>query len=368
MKLNQNLPPIGGEFSLRQGLKINEKRPDGLSGHLRLVSSGRDALRAVMSYFPNKYRIFVSAYTCDSVFAALSLIPRVEVIVVDIDDSMYPSAAALSALIGSTAQDFSTDIYLLGSVFGIDYPPSLLDFLESFRSRNGVVIEDITHRIDLNSTSERDAWFCSVRKWFGTPGLGAFSVSLTANKLESENLFCSRVSNLRLRNVSMKLLGCKHSQQFFRRPLIEYLRWTDRRLGLNRKISTPNSTDVAAFNSIDWNSLLKTRRTNKKALELLLKDIGGIRLVNSSTSTDGSFPLTIWVDKDRDGLRSYLRAANIFAPILWPIVSPLNQNLARAKVVSEHILTLPLDQRYGINEVNRCADQVKEFLINSNDN
>jgi len=362
---NQRLTPVGGEFSLRYHKKKFGTRPNSLAGKLHLVRSGRDALRAALSYFPNKSRIFVSAYTCDSVFAALSMVPRVEVIVVDIDDSMYPSAAVLSAIVGSATKDFSTDIYLLGSVFGIEYPSSLLHFLEQFRDKNGTVIEDITHRIDLDSPPERDAWFCSIRKWFGTPGLGAFSVSLTANKLGSDNLFHSRVDHLRLRNAGMRLLGYKRLQQFFRRPLIEYLRWTDRRLGLHRKISTPNLADVAAFGSIDWNSLLKTRHENKKALELLLEDVGGIRLVNSSTNADGSFPLTIWVDKDRDGLRSHLRAANIFAPVLWPIAGSPDQNSARAKVASEHILTLSLDQRYGINEVNRCADLVKDFLAGS---
>lgn len=70
-------------------------------------------------------------------------------------------------------------------------------------------------------------------------------------------------------------------------------------------------------------------------------------------------PLCYPMMVSQDGLRQHLIANRIFAPTYWPGVEPLN---SFEKALLERTAFLPIDHRYGADEVDNVAGIVSEFL------
>ncbi len=65
---------------------------------------------------------------------------------------------------------------------------------------------------------------------------------------------------------------------------------------------------------------------------------------------------------DRDGLQSFLTARGIYAPVLWPIGKENEGCLtADERYIFEHMLALPIDQRYGRREMEYIAETMEEY-------
>ncbi|MBD5522410.1 MAG: UDP-2,4-diacetamido-2,4,6-trideoxy-beta-L-altropyranose hydrolase [Lachnospiraceae bacterium] len=65
---------------------------------------------------------------------------------------------------------------------------------------------------------------------------------------------------------------------------------------------------------------------------------------------------------DRDGLQSFLTARGIYAPVLWPIGKENEGCLtADERYIFEHMLALPMDQRYGREEMEYIVETMEAY-------
>ena len=71
--------------------------------------------------------------------------------------------------------------------------------------------------------------------------------------------------------------------------------------------------------------------------------------------------LPVYADR-RDELQAFLTKRDIYAPVLWPIGKEnVNFLTNDEKYIFEHILALPIDQRYGIAEMVYIAEALEEY-------
>lgn len=81
------------------------------------------------------------------------------------------------------------------------------------------------------------------------------------------------------------------------------------------------------------------------------------RELNGSTP----FSLPIWV-KDQQATQSAFAQKGLYAPVLWPIAEQAREVCAFAKDVADHMLSLPIDQRYDYDDMLQIAAIVQEVL------
>lgn len=82
-----------------------------------------------------------------------------------------------------------------------------------------------------------------------------------------------------------------------------------------------------------------------------------------SEITEDAVPLYLPVyAKNQEEMQKYLGQHGIYAPVLWPIGKENENCLTKEeKYIFEHLLALPIDQRYGIEEMEYIAETLEEY-------
>ncbi len=78
---------------------------------------------------------------------------------------------------------------------------------------------------------------------------------------------------------------------------------------------------------------------------------------------EGAAPLYLAVyAREREELQRFLTAHDIYAPVLWPVGKENESGLTNdERYIYDHMLALPIDQRYGMEEMERAAIVLEEY-------
>lgn len=110
------------------------------------------------------------------------------------------------------------------------------------------------------------------------------------------------------------------------------------------------------LHGIDYDATRKRRTENFAYLHERLESTNQLRLV----VPDGAFMYPYYVDNGVK-LRKKLQAEKIFIPTLWPAVfNRCNQNELEYQM-AKNILPIPVDQRYGIWEMNYVTKRILQM-------
>ena len=131
----------------------------------------------------------------------------------------------------------------------------------------------------------------------------------------------------------------------------------------NKKI---HSTKLSKYilrliDSINWEKISTRRRNNWHILHELL----GNKVDNLFNHLpDDVVPLGyIILLKNRDAVKEKLSAKRIFSPFYWPLPDEIDiKKFPDSNSLSDSLLTLPIDHRYGPVEMNYIADTLKKIL------
>jgi hypothetical protein len=112
---------------------------------------------------------------------------------------------------------------------------------------------------------------------------------------------------------------------------------------------------------VDWDDVARRRRNNWKTLERGLR--GTVRRATPPAGP-GSTPFGYVIRTGRrDAIRSALAKARIFCPIHWPLPAVVDRRrFPDAAHLSDSLLTLPVDQRYGRAEMHLIIESVRKCL------
>lgn len=178
----------------------------------------------------------------------------------------------------------------------------------------------------------------TCRKWFGVSD-GAFLY--TDTKLDDELPIDASFDRMRF------LLGRyeRTANEFYS----EYN--ANNKLFKNESIKTMSKLTNNLLHGIDYKTVERKRKENFEYLH------EGLENINQLNVKPASFMYPLMVENG-DEIRKKLQTKKIFIPTLWPTVFEITSSEDLEYKMVENILPLPIDQRYGIEDMEYMVQEV----------
>lgn len=329
---------IGGEFEISPELLKKTDSQANYFGAEYLFSSGRTSLFYILMN-ESADKVYVPDYVC----------PCVDEIVKDTGKNIikYHIKQNLIPEIPETDEKL---IFLLVNHFALCDVDSTVDEIKLKMPNAVIVLDDVQALWDLKNEHKVDYAFSSFRKWLPVPD---GSPVKTLKKLNIPDL----VSNYFVVN---KVIGSllKYYRDYEEIDDDNYLSFFEN--GENEIDKSWNckcsSISKNILNNIDYEYVTKRRKENflylYENIPTELFEVGTsveYNLLKKESSVPMFFPLFI---DNKQELRKELMKNNIFCPVHWSIE---NSKLA------ERELSLVIDQRYNLNDMNRIVNVIKEL-------
>lgn len=346
-------PEIGSEFPLVPGASRGGRALAGTTlGRPRsLLRSGRDALRALLEVCPPG-PVGLPAYACESLHQACA---EREVRVLPVDSSLHPRPEAV--------QRFDGAVLVFLPLWGGDAPEALRQEVARARGAGLVVLEDRTHCLlspGVEPVSE--VGFASLRKWAAMPDGGCcYGLSTGRTPIEPGTPFAER----RRDAMSRKARWLQGATE----PKEEWLRDLGAAEHLLDASPLPRAMSEAgrrALDQVDWALVARRRRQNERRLRAGLR---GLPLTFAVRPDEEALPESVtplggvvfFPEPDlRDRVRRALIRERIYCPVHWPLPSAVSPDAhPDAWNAGARILTLPCDQRYDFEDMDRLVDAVR---------
>lgn len=345
---------IGSIFSLRK----LESKPDGaltLAGKDAVYFSlCREALWAVTHHYENtQKRVLLPSYTCQTVIDPF-LQSGWDICYYNITRELRIDTDSLLC----EYDRFSPSLCVAHPYYGADLNETELQALSVIKEKGCVLIEDLTQCLfSAQKSPVFDFFMGSYRKWFPIPD-GAFLVGqgvMMEGMPESEAFVRSMSDAMYLRGVFHQT-GDENIKEISRRV------WNEAIGHISKSIEPHRMSDlsIGLLSQIDIDEIKRKRFENYKYLydhlygsddyEPVGRDMGEV------TCAPLFFPIYV---KDRAVFQKKLAQKEIYAPILWPVHTSAVMINDSIKRIYDEILMLPIDQRYGLSDMQRMVDVIK---------
>jgi hypothetical protein len=310
---------IGGYFGL-------ELHP-GFCYHkdLMALNSGRNAFEYILR--ARGYRhIYIPYYSCDVILEPLRKL--------NITYDFYPIDEMLEPL--SISGFNKNSAFLYTNYFGLKtaYVKKLARLIPN-------LIVDASQAFFALPLFGIDTFY-SPRKFFGVPDGGYASCEIKLLDDFEEDHSADRFSHLITRIDKSANEG--------------YADFKKNELDLsNQPIKKMSKLSNALLNSIDYHNCLKKRNQNFRYLHSHIKDYNGIGWIDDDM-IDG--PMVYPFYTNDNGVRKRFAANQIYVAKYWPNVNDWVKGDSIEYGLCEHLLALPIDQRYGETEMKKIIEVI----------
>lgn len=341
---------LGGDFELSNISQGNAENltalTKGIPGTWTL--SGRGALALTLKDLEDHgiSHVHLPAYLCESIIAPLEALK--------VAYSFYPVDRSLVGHPDPPAGSATFVINYFGWLNpGLDNPPA------------ETLIEDSCQAMLSGwqpSSSASKYIICSPRK-FAATGLGGWTNLAQAPPITTPDaeIFLQRSLDARL--LRGKYLANKTSaiDEETEKEYLTELADVENFLDSHPTESGIPELGLKVIAGIDWKRVAETRRNNWLQLYDLLS--AHVELVFNNLP-DAVAPLCFVIrTANRDRVRRKLAAQRIFCPVHWPLPTQVDrQKFPISAELSDTLLSLPIDQRYGTDEMNFLAQAVLRAL------
>lgn len=314
---------IGGYFEL-----ADREQGEFIHSHGTLLNTGRNALEWILLSLGSVRKVYLPYYTCDVVLEPLRRlsIPWEFYQInskLEIDEELSPSA---------------DEYVIINNYFGVKdrYIQEIVTHYE------GQVIVDCAQAFFAPVIPDVKMFY-SPRKFVGVAD-GGIAYGVVGN---TDNLVEYDSSKNSQHLIIRKEQGAEAGFPKYRE---------DEEMLDNQQpqIMSAYTRDILVH--INYQAIIKRRRENYSIIETELSQYNLLKLPSSSSfSAPMAYPLMV---ENGIELRNKLIENKIFVPKFWPnecIPDAYCANL----VLSQNILPLPIDQRYGEEEMNRIIEIIK---------
>lgn len=337
--------------------------------HCSFTASGREAIElALISLEREKpetpKRCLMPAYMCDSVFQPF-LHRGWELVFYTVDRGLISYGEELFRM----TLEHDPGMIFIHPYYGTDTCRELRVQLKALRKSGIFVMEDVTQSYYLEGIG-KDADFVvgSLRKWYAVPdgGFVATDIPLAEDDLEAgEDYAEERLSPLT--EKWMYLHGETSSEekleerQARKTAYLEKNRALEEALDHYSGIRRMSQLSLSILSETDEMAAAKKRRQN---YHYLYEKIGGMRRLCPILEKEGEeaplyFPIYA---REREELQSFLRERDIYAPVLWLLGEENKDALfGDEDYIYRHMLALPIDQRYGLEDMERIGEALLDF-------
>jgi len=365
MPVSGSVREIGSDFHLSARSLVG--RPDmgqvpPLSGrHSVFLASGRDAIHWIIQSLrlPRGSQILLPAYLCEDVVKPF-LGKGMNVRFYRVDENLQ---ADFADLVSKLSPEVRVLIYIHYFGFPQQLPPAIIESV----GPETILVEDSSHAIlsCLDYLPVRgDFRFASYRKLLPIPNGGI--VSWDDERLQIVAPVTTSLSMSYMGSLSCRCLGMALKALWLKTPRIypknlfrQLFSWSTTLLDVYPKPASMSLISRYLLRRLDLQRIIKTRRSNFQFLLDSLNCSTDPRPLYTSLP-DGVCPLgfPLLVD-DRDGLARHLIKHRVYSPIHWELPEAVDKNeFHEAWTISDHILTIPLDQRYDEEDMARILEVI----------
>lgn len=310
--------------------------------------SGRSALKHLMSCIREDGEILLPEFICESVtrcFKGKSV-------------RYYRLNRAFEVDINDFKKKVNenTKVIYLMHYFGKVQQAEILDVVKRIAVKyKCIIIEDTSHSIFSDIATIGDYQICSIRKWLPIPKGGVLYA-----KDDKLNVFESRKykaceDNDRAYGMILKDIFLKSNYDC--NTLYRHIfSLCEKRLDEQTDVFYISEFAHYILSCVGIDELIETRIMNYQHLKVALNKTK-ISLAVSLKEGECPLVLPIWV-KERNQFRSYLMEHRVYCAVHWPFDGLQEEERPFAKKCAQHLLSLPLDQRYGQKEINYLIDVI----------
>lgn len=324
------------------------------------LSTGRSAIALTIQTIerrnPNiKRRVCLPSFTCHTVIEPF-LKTGYEIIPIPVDRDLHIS----SEILIKYTEGYHPGVIILHRYFGFDTLDMIDYAIHEIRKKGIIVIEDITQCLYSNIPRlKADYYIGSIRKWCSVPD-GAFAVC-------SSDKFVSKPNKsdtlLERQKIEASLLKHKYIEEGSgdKTTFLQKYTEAENTITTQNEIYKISPLSYQMQSNLDVDSLSQKRRHNYR---LLLNEIKYNRTVTpifnyiDDNITPLYFPIYC---NNREEFRNNLIRHDIYAPIVWPKSKNLPNVDKMTNYIYDHILCLPIDQRYGHEEMTYIASVIKDY-------
>lgn len=312
---------IGGYFSLELPVR-EEYHKDAIR-----LNTGRNCLEYILRV-RNYQKVYIPYYTCAVIlepFQKLSV--TYEFYRVDIQLEL--------------AQDINLndgEALLYTNYFGLKQR-----YVEKLAEKFGrQLIVDNTQAFYAKPLQGIDTFY-TCRKFFGVAdGACLYSEAILDDSLEQDESY-DRMAHL------MKRVDLSAEQGF------QDFRKADDGLD-NQPIRKMSKLTQRIMQSIDYETAAQKRRDNYQFLHKALSDQNNLELKLDEDAVPMIYPYLT----NKVGMQQYLISNKIFVAKYWPNVIQWAGKNSMESRLTNYLMPLPIDQRYGEEEMNYIVDKIKE--------
>lgn len=339
---------LGSEFNLNvDDLNIVEnnlfKKMENY--HYQLFDTGRSAIKCIAN--ENDKKILVPEFICESVIDCFS---KEKIVFYKIDENMHID---YTDLLNKMTSDVG--LLLIVHYFGLVHSKDRLnDVRKKAQSEKIIIVEDTTQSFFSENDFIGDYMVASLRKWMPIPNGGILFSTKTFNKKEYEKSSDNeRINAMILKTLFLdNKLDCNSE---YRTLFGE----CEKRIDDSLEIKEISDFSRFIISCIDIQKLVLKRQENYFFLKKQLEKMG-INPVCFLEKTDCPFVLPIRV-KSRNEFRSYLMDNRIYCAVHWPFDGYRSSERLMGKHNADTLISLPIDQRYGINDMKYLVDVIANY-------
>jgi dTDP-4-amino-4,6-dideoxygalactose transaminase len=336
---------VGGKFGLPLEFSKNETHPPFLDGNPYLLFNARSGIKLIVDSLKPK-NLWIPSYLCHTIISAID--KKITKI------NFYPINSILEIVPSFINEVEPEDIFLYIDYFGF---PTDQVFLDLLKSKGVILVHDCSQALFYNwRNSVADFCLYSPRKFLGVPDGGI---------LFDINHLITRKPKLMEppRQASYSMLQAVLKRREFDIWGGGY-DWKDH-FKEGEKLFTAGNHSMSEITKMllefafDYSQIQSKRIENYSYLLNKLYILAIYHSLDNDVVPLG-FPIRV---KDRDLVQKKLFAKNIFPPIHWAIKEFVPEDFIESHELSNQIMTLPCDQRYGKRDMKHIADIVMESVI-----
>ena len=252
-------------------------------------------------------------------------------------------------------------VVLIHRYFGFDTFGDVNDIIHHYSSQGVVFIEDVTQ--SFFSSFEpifADYYIGSLRKWAGLPD-GGLAIVRNGNFRKKPSMYDVELTDVKLAASFAKYQYLKEhigNKQHY----LELYSNAERILSEEKLYYRISPISESVFSKLDLNELIQRRRNNYSYLFERLENESRLNPIMGQLHSN-EVPLYFPIyTSDRKSFQLGLSDENIYAPIVWPLPDTSPTICSEASELYEHLICIPIDQRYDLDDMMRIAECIERLL------
>ena len=353
---------IGSSFFDYKISDILENAEIGVHGtkYTFYFKSGRNAIKALCkTLFKTNRKVLLPIYTCGTVIQPF-IDEGWQVFYYDINKDLTVNEESLT----NKMEESQADVIFLQSYFGFDTLKGITNAIESYHCNGKIIIEDITH--SLFATFEKidaDYYVGSLRKFFAISDGGILQTNHEGIGFDKVKVN-EEIETLALKAFNLKkdyLLGTETNaeKEAFREAFARHERIIDD----NSALCEISNLAMKILNGLDTNYIRAKRISNYRYLSEngLLSKISVMGCLGAD-NVPLFYPIYLNTETERNDLQVLKKKKKIYCPVIWPEPETIGEEIAQeGKYIYNHILCIPIDQRYDKEDMNRIINAITNF-------